>query len=284
MAAEQYSNELEQTFNSLPGWVQSPLRPIYDKMDEGLKWVAGNPDDLLKAGQAYVALGTQVQKLAQQQQTDRGKLSGRWTGDAYEAFSRKMQEVEQNLGKLGEATGKTNEILEAGAEACVEGANMIIDIIVMVLSLILSELAINLALSVLTFGASLLAEVAEFIATALSGLARVLQVVEKVATVLEKVAQIFQKIASIFKEIKSILEMIKELLAVLKDLKKGAKGLEKLGWFAAHAGGKAAVAKGIQYGSGGNVVIPGFGGEVFKAGKDYKAGVDDAGKAEEAAE
>jgi uncharacterized protein YukE len=282
MTAEQYSNELEQTFNSLPGWVQSPLRPIYQKMDEWLKLAAGNPDDLVNAGQAYVQLGTQVQKLSQQQQTDRAKMAGRWRGDAYEAFSTKMQEIEGKVGKLGEATGKTDEVLKAGAEACVEGANMIVDIIVMVLSIILAELAINLALSVITFGASLLAEVAEFIATALAGLARILQVVEKIAMVLEKVAQVFQKIAMVFREIKGVLEAIKELLAVLKDLKKGAKGLEKLGWFAAHAGGKTVVSKGIQYGSGGNVVIPGAGGEGYKAGKDYKNAWDAADAAQDA--
>jgi hypothetical protein len=39
--ADAYSNQLESSFNSLPGWLQSPLRPISEKMNEGLKWGGG---------------------------------------------------------------------------------------------------------------------------------------------------------------------------------------------------------------------------------------------------
>ena len=279
-----YANELENTFNSLPGWLQSPLRPIYEKMDEGLKWVAGHPEELLAAGAVYAQLGQHIQQLAQQQTDDRAKLAGQWSGESYETFTAKMVEVEGKLGKLGDATAKTKQVLEAGARACVEGANAIIEIIVMVLSLLLAEIAINLALSVITFGASLAAAAAEGIATMLSGLARILSVVQRVASILEKIAEIFQKIATIFREIKAFLEAIKELLAALKAWKKGASGLEKVIAFGAHAGGKAAVAKGIQYGTGGNVEIPGMAGTGLKAGADYKHAWDAADDAEEAAQ
>jgi uncharacterized protein YukE len=181
MAGEQYSNELEQTFNSLPGWVQSPLRPIYEKMDEGLKWVAGNPDDLIGAGRSYVTLGSHLKSLSQQQKGDRAKLPGHWSGDAFEAFSSKMEEIEGKIDKLGDATGKTNEVLEAGANACVEGANMIVEIIISALSWLLAEAAINAVLTVLTFGADAVAWLAEAIAKMLQCLADILSVVEKVA-------------------------------------------------------------------------------------------------------
>jgi uncharacterized protein YukE len=282
--ADAYSNQLESSFNSLPGWLQAPLRPIYEKMDEGLKWVAGHPADLVRAGAVYAQLGQQIHQLAQQQTSDRTRLVGGWSGDSYEAFTAKMKEVEDKLGKLGDATAKTKEVLEAGARACVEGANAIIEIIVMVLSILLTEIAINAALSVITFGASIAAAVAEGIATCLSGLARILAVVQRVASILEKIAEIFQKIAAVFREIKAFLEAIKELLAALKAWKKGASGLEKVGAFSAHAGAKAAVSKGLQYASGGTIHLPGAAGTGYHAGQDYVDGWGDAGDAQQAAE
>jgi uncharacterized protein YukE/prefoldin subunit 5 len=282
--ADAYSNQLESSFNSLPGWLQSPLRPIYEKMDEGLKWVAGHPEDLVRAGAVYTQLGQQIHQLTQQQSSDRARLAGSWTGDSYEAFTAKMNEVEEKLNKLGDATAKTKDVLESGARACVEGANAIIEIIVTVLSILLAEIAINAALSVITFGASLAAAVAEGIATCLSGLARILAVVQRVASILEKIAEVFQKIAAVFREIKAFLEAIKELLAALKAWKKGASGMEKVVAFGAHAGAKAAVSKGLQYGSGGAVTIPGAAGTGYHAGRDYADAWDAASDAEHAAE
>jgi uncharacterized protein YukE len=281
--AEAYSNELESSFSSLPGWLQAPLRPIYEKMDEGLKWVAGHPEDLVRAGAVYAQLGQQIHQLTQQQTGERAGLSGAWSGDSYEAFTAKMKEVEDKLGKLGDATAKTKEVLEAGARACVEGANAIIEIIVSVLSILLAEIAINVALSVITFGASLAAAVAEGIATCLSGLARILSVVQRVAGILEKIAQIFQKIAQIFREIKAFLEAIKELLAALKAWKAGASGMEKVVAFGVHAGAKAGVSKGLQYATGGTIQIPGAVGPGYQAGQDYADAWSAADEAEEAA-
>jgi uncharacterized protein YukE len=282
--ADAYSNQLESSFNSLPGWLQSPLRPIYDKMNEGLKWVAGHPEEPVRAGAVYAQLGQQIHQLTQQQNGDRARLSSGWGGDSYAAFSAKMKEVEEKLGKLGDSTAKTKEVLEAGARACVEGANAIIEIIVMVLSILLLEIAINVALSVITFGASLAAAVAEGIATCLAGLARILSVVQRVATILEKIAQIFQKIATIFREIKAFLEAIKELLAILKAWKKSASGMEKVVAFGAHAGAKATVSKGLQYASGGTIQLPGAVGSGYQAGQNYGDAWDAANDAEQAAE
>jgi len=283
--AEAYSNELESSFNSLPGWLQSPLRPIYEKMDEGLKWVAGHPEDLLRAGQVYTQLGQQVHQLTQQQVSDRAQLNGRWSGDSYDAFTAKMGDIEEKLNKLGDATGKTKDVLEAGARACVEGANAIIEIIVSVLSILLAEIAINAALSVLTFGASLAAMVAEGIATCLTGLARILSVVQRIASILEKIAEVFRKIAEVFRTIAKVLKAIKQLLAALKEWKQGASGLVEKGIaFGAHAGAKAGVSKGLQYASGGTIHIPGVAGTGYHAAEDYGDAWSAANDAEEAAQ
>lgn len=288
MTAAAYQNELESAFGQLPGWLQAPLRPIFEKFDEGLHWVAGNPDDLLRAGQVYVQLGQQIQQLGEQQRTDRAKLAGTWEGDAYEAFTAKMQEVEQGLTTLSQATTKTQEVLQAAAQACVEGANMIVEIVVALIMWLISTIVVNVALSVFTFGLSLAAEVAEAVAGALTALARVLGVVEKVATVLQKIAQVFEKIAEI---ITKIVQLLKKLESLLKALKAWSKepSMFKAPLNAAvrrgvFGGANAAVSKGVSGVTGGVVSPPGTGGSVLHAGEDYKDAWDAADRAEQAAE
>jgi WXG100 family type VII secretion target len=288
MTAAAYKNELESAFGQLPGWLQSPLRPIFDKFDEGLHWVAGNPDDLMRAGQVYVQLGQQIQQLTEQQRQDRAKLAGAWEGEAYEAFTAKMQEIEQGLTTLSQATTKTQEVLQAAAQACVEGANMIIEIVVALIMWLVSTIIVNAALSVLTFGLSLAAEVAEAVAGALTSLARVFSVIEKVAQVLEKIAQVLKKIAAIIKKIVELLKKLEGLLKELKSWSKEAKLFKAPADWAlrkgVNAGTNVAVSKGVGAATGGYDSPPGIGGSLLHAGADYKGAWDAADRAEQAAE
>lgn len=116
--SETYTNELENAFNSFPGWLQAPLRPIFNAMTEGLRWVAGDPQALVAAGALYVSLGQRIQDQAQQQLADRGH----WQGDAYQAFLGKMADVEAKIGTLAQATSKTQDVLNSAAEIAVEAA------------------------------------------------------------------------------------------------------------------------------------------------------------------
>lgn len=268
--SEAYANELEGWFNSFPSVIQHPIRPLFDKMNEGLRWVAGNPQELARAGATYVQIGQNVHAIADQQRADVAALAGHWTGDAYQAFVAKMQDIEQKLGQLGDSIAKTKEILDAAAQSAVDGANMIIDIITATLSAMLAELAINGALAFFTFGASLVAMVAEWIADAVAALAQILRVVGKVAQVLEKLYQLFSKLAETFRMLESFFRGLKELLAVLKSIKQGAEGWKaKAAWTGVHAGAKVVAGKVIQGTTGGAVSIPGMAGKGLHAGEDY---------------
>lgn len=288
MTAAAYQNELESAFGQLPGWLQSPLRPIFEKFDEALQWVAGHPDDLLRAGQVYVQMGQHIQQLTEQQRQDRAKLAGAWEGDSYEAFTGKMQEIEQQLTTLSQATSKTQEVLQAAAKACVEGANMIIEIVVALIMWLISTIVVNAALSVLTFGLSLAAEVAEAIAGAISSLARVLSCIEKVAQVLTKIAEVLKKIANIIKQIVQLLKKLEGLLKALKTWSKEPSLFKApVSWAgrkAVFSGVNAGVSKGVSAVTGGVDSPPGTGGSVINAGKDYKGAWDAADEAEQAAE
>jgi uncharacterized protein YukE len=278
-AADQYANKLEHWFYSLPGFVQSALHQPFTWMNDGLKAVAGQPQELLAAGGHYIEIGEAVHRIGQQQLSSRLALGGHWTGDAFDAFNHKTLEIEQQLDKLGEAIKKAKELLESGAKACVEGANMIIDIVVTLIMLVLADLAVGVALSVLSFGASLAAMVAKWIADGLLALSRVARVLQKTAQVLKKLADLFRKVQTLFKTIARVLKEIKEVLAESLALKKSAKGWDKLGATVSHGITRGIVAKGIWAGTGGTVNIPGPLGSGYKAGSDYVEGWQDASDA-----
>jgi uncharacterized protein YukE len=287
MSAAAPTNELEHAFASFPGWLQAPLRPIFDKMNEGLEWVAGEPQLLVSAGDLYVQLGQRIHDQAQQQLTDRNALNGHWKGPAYDAFQARMADVEAKIAKLADATTRTKEVLQAAAQTAVDSANMIIDLIVSVLALLLAETAINLALSVITFGASLAAEVAEAIAEMMATLARIMRVVEKVAQVLEKLVTLFEKLATIFRTIETELKSLRLLLDMLKSAKtfykSGGQWAKYAQWAGKHAAAKAIVSQGIHLGTGGVVKIPGMGGSLYGAGKEGYDAWEDSDKAVQAA-
>ncbi|MEV0130621.1 hypothetical protein AB0H83_19425 [Dactylosporangium sp. NPDC050688] len=277
MSAE-YANKLEQWFSSAPGPVQEVLRPVFDPANDMLKAVAGDPQDLVRAGQRYVEVGREIVAIAERQRTDRQRLAGAWEGDGYRAFTDKAAEIEEKLKTLGEATGKTDEVLKAAAEACVEGANLIIDIIVTLVAFAIGTLIVKLALAALTLGASMLAWVAEQIVAGIVALTRILNVTMQVARVLMQVARIFKQIAEILRGVANLLKAMKTLLEMLDKLNKASKGMAKLGAFSTRAGAYAAVNATVL---GGNVPLPG--GSLLKTGRDAQDAAGHASDAEDAA-
>jgi hypothetical protein len=273
MSAE-YANKLEQWFSSAPGPVQDVLRPVFNPANDMLKAVAGDPQDLVRAGQRYVDVSREIIAIAERQHTDRQRLEGAWEGDGYQAFTDKAKDIEDKLKVIGEATGKTDEVLKAAAEACVEGANLIIDLIVTLIAFAIGTLIVKLALSVITAGVSMLAWVAEQIAAGIVTLIRVFNVTLQVARVLVQVSRIFKQIETILKGVVTLLKAMKTLLEMLDKLYKTSQGMAKLAAFSGRAGAYATVNATVL---GGNVPLPA--GSLYKTGLDAQdaAGhVDDA--------
>lgn len=211
-----YQNELESWWAGLPGPVQSVFGFAYDKADELLHAVAGDPDDLARAGSVYAQIGGQIGTLGGQVQADAAGLNAAWQGEAFDAFKSKVDQLQQAMKDTGTATAQTQEILEAAAQAAVDGANTIVDIVVTVIEFALGTLALAAATALVSFGASMAAWVAEEAAQAAIALSRVLAVVEKVAQVLIKVAEVLEKIAKV---LRTIAEMFMEWAKFVKGLK-----------------------------------------------------------------
>lgn len=268
-----YSNELEQQFARLPGFLQDALRWPYTEMDKGLKAVAGEPQELLAAGGKYSQVGQQIVQLAGEMASDRARLvNGKWEGQAYDAFTATMTRVEGQIRSLGQLTGEVKGVLADCAQACTEGANAIVQIVGALISFLLTSVVVNGILALFTFGASLAAEVAEALAAAATTLARIAAVSEKVAAVLTKIAEILEKIAEFMREIETALTQLAEDYNKWKLLSKDAPKRLATAW-----GARTAL-----HGATG-VNIPGGGGELGHAGKSLLGGYQDVTQAQQTA-
>ncbi len=308
MTAVAYRNDLEQQFSQLPGWLQAPLSGIYHEIDGWLKAVAGNPQELLHAGQEYAALAAQIQRIGQEQRADRARLAGQWEGQAYDAFSTAMSQLETQIQGLAQATASTQQVLDAAAQACTEGADAICQIFGALISWLITSFVVNAVLAIFTFGAALAAEVAEAVSGALASLAQVVQVSEKVAAVLERVAEILDQLAETLTKLRDALTAFFKF--EMKTSDGGANPLKlvspwgranpmdaafpggvdsQAGWGwqaifkAGQLGGKFGVPfgarKALGYGTGGAVNIPGPGYELWNAGQSAKGAIDSAHQA-----
>lgn len=279
-AGTEYANKLEQWFQSTPGPVQDVLRPVFDPANNLLKAVAGDPDDLIRAGQRYVEVSQQILAIAEQQTTDRGMLSGAWEGLGYDAFTERAKDIEQKLEDIGEVTGRTQEVLEAAAKACVEGANLIIDIVTALIMFAITTLVIKAALAALTFGASMAAWVAEQIAAGAAALARIMQVVAKVATALQKIAAFFKQLAAVLDSVANLLNALRNILKGLDLLVKSTPLLSgaRVATMAARGAAYAATNQGLLGGA-----VPTGVGQTVEAGRTVGDIVDAVDEVNEAA-
>jgi uncharacterized protein YukE len=196
-----YENKLETWWASLPGEVQSVFGGWFETVNGWIEAVAGDPDDLVRAGVVYAELGPQVTELGGRMLADAQSLNASWEGVAYQSFLTRVTDLEASMRATGEAIAGTQEILNAAAQAAVDGANLIIDIVVMVIEFALYSLAVAAATAIISLGASLAAWAATQLANAAMALSRILAVVQKVAVILQKVAQVLKTIAAILSRI-----------------------------------------------------------------------------------
>lgn len=276
MTSVAYQNELEQQFSRLPGFLQDVLRDPFNWVDGILKDIAGNPEQLASAGEAYAALGRQITQLGTQQAQDRQSiLNGAWDGQAYQAFSAKMVQVEQQIDSLGRAAGQTQQLLDSAAQACTESADAIVSIVEGVISFALQSAIIAGVTSLITFGASAAADAALIVAKFADACEEIGGIVARLSTVLEKIANVLADLARIGAR-------VAKYLKDLKDALKDAKWLSKEG-FPIKAQGSA-IAGAVRAATGEPLIgspFPGIVGGLGHAAVDGYEGVKDAQHAKE---
>lgn len=270
MTSTVYQNELEQQFNRLPGFIQSVLQAPFHWVDGVIKDVAGQPDQLVAAGQAYASLGTQISQLGTEQQQDRTSiLSGAYSGKSYDAFSANMAQIEQQISNLGQATGQTQQILDAAAQACTQSASIIVQIVEGTISFILQDVVLSIVTSFFDFGASLAAGAAAAAAKFADACAQIGGVVAKLTPIMEKIAALLGELESICTKVQKYLESVQEVIATQKGLKNLITKQKMV-----RSGVNVAVRAGAGYGVDGGS-IPGPAGAAVHVGIDgYQAGKD----------
>lgn len=277
MTAAVYTNELEQQFTRLPGFIQSVLRDPFNWVDGKLKDIAGQPQQLVSAGTAYAGLGKQIQRLGDQQRQDRvAILSGAYTGPSYEAFSAQMAQVEQQIAALGQATGQTQQILDGAAQACAQSASMIVDIVEGTISWILQDAVVSGVLSLFTFGAAAAAGAAAAVAKFAETCSEIGGIIARLTTVLEKIASLLEKIASVCTRVATYLKDLQKVIASQKGLK-NLLTKEKLQRSLINVGVRSAAGYGVD-----GAPIPGIAGGLGHAGQSGYQGYQDAQHAQQA--
>lgn len=283
MSAE-HANKLESWFYGLPSLCQEVLQEPFEWMNDNLKQVAGDPDKIMAAIPQYQQVAASVGAVGTALGADRQTLSASWAGEAYEAFSARVDDIDQQIAGIVANLGQMPELLKVSADACIEGANLIVDIVTSLIMFALSTIAVNVALAIVTVGTSLAAGVAAVVARAATETAKVLRVVEKVAAVLEKVAAAFTKIEEALRKILVFLKKVKDMLVQMKAATKGLKGKEFLAAQAKFQAANFGVSTAIKVGTGGTVAPPGGVGLLKDAGQDYVEGLTDGNRANQLAD
>ncbi|HEV2370938.1 MAG TPA: hypothetical protein VGS19_02115 [Streptosporangiaceae bacterium] len=222
-SADEYSNLLEQQFQRLPGFVQSVLEVPFRGVDDVVRGIAGQPMELVQAGQGYAALGKQIDAIGTGQQRDRAVILGHaWEGAAYDAFSAQMAQVEQRISSLGQAAAQTQPLLDAAARACTQSADIIVGIVEGFVSWVLQDLIVSTVLSFFTFGAAEAAGAAIAVAKFADTVAEIGGIAEKLAAVLAKIAELLAELANLCKKITTFLTDLQTALTEAKGWAKVA--------------------------------------------------------------
>jgi WXG100 family type VII secretion target len=254
------NNKIEVFLNGCPGPIQGIIRPLLNPLLEAIDWVAGDPDDLIRAADVWEKAAGEVRSVLGDQTSNRQTLTGLWQGPASTQFGTKMDEIEKAIEAIAQNVQDTSGLLVEAAKGCVDTANLIIDLIIDLIMMLVADLLVSLALSVVSFGASMIAGAAKAGADAAMASTRVVRLMTKLAELLNKLASIMRKLADAAKT-------YKEVLKALKLLKKEAGLIKGVPWGVA----KSVASMPVRAGLGaviGESVPGGPAGGVFNMGKD----------------
>ncbi len=256
-------NKIETFLNGCPGPIQGIIRPLVNPLLECIDWVAGDPDDLIRAADVWDRAAAEVRAIADEQGTSRATVNGVWQGPANEKFNGRLTEVEEAIRKIAQNVQDTSGLLVQAAKGCVDAANLIIDLIIDLIMMLVADLLVSLALSAISFGASLAAGAAKAAGEAAMTATRVTKVMTKLGELLKKLSDLLKRLADAAK-------LYKEVINALKALKKEAGLIKGIPWGVA----KSVVSLPVRAGLGaaiGESVPGGPAGGVFNMGKDvYK--------------
>lgn len=217
-----YTNLLEQQFSRLPGFIQAVLRDPFNWVDDLVRDIAGQPAELVHAGERYAALGKRIDAIGSEQYGDRTSiLGGAWEGAAYDAFSAQMAQVEQQISALGQASTQTQPLLDAAAKACTQSADIIVEIVEGFVSWVLQDVVVSAVLSFFTFGGAAAAGAA-------LAVERFAEVCAQIGRIGEKLAEVLRTIADLLRGLALYCENVTTFLKELQDALKAEKGFTNM--------------------------------------------------------
>lgn len=208
---------IESFLSGLPSEVSGFIQGLLSPFTELLEYVSGDPDDLIRAAQAWATAGETLATIHEEQRRDVTVVTTAWKeGEDLAAFTETMRQVDELFDGLNQAFDGTKDLLVQAADAAVAAFNLLIDLIVELLIWWATDLILAAALTVVSFGASWIAAGVKATAEALAGMARA-------GRIAAKLAEILTKISEFLKDIKMMCEMYRIAIMELHEMKKGYK-------------------------------------------------------------
>ncbi|HEY0697296.1 MAG TPA: WXG100 family type VII secretion target, partial [Micromonospora sp.] len=184
------------------GAAYSIIKPIVDFLSHPLDQVTGDPDALAEKARAWRDAAAQLDRLAEAELGARTDLLSYWEGEAAEAFSAEMAQVNQSLTEIGDHFEGTAQLLEGSAEGARQAQELVEQIVRELIAWLIVTIIVALASSWITLGASVAAGAAAGAVEAGLAGTRAAAVAVKLANLLRKVAAFLKKMSDFAKAYK----------------------------------------------------------------------------------
>lgn len=185
----------EQIVAATPDPFQGLARELLYWVAQPLEWVAGEPDELMRAAQVCQSTCTVVRAMRAEQVGDRSRLRAEWRGDASDAFQSSMELLEEAMEDLAQGLDSTKVVLVDAANAAVAAFNLLLELALEFLLWFLTEVIIAAAAAALSAGASLAASVTRVLARLATTLGRMSKIVARLAQQLAELTLKLEKAA-----------------------------------------------------------------------------------------
>ena len=181
----------------LSGAIDAIMKPLVDPLTEMFDSVTGDSQEVRSVAERWRSLSRTVEALERHHREVIAPVAASWDGEAADAFSALMRELDEEIRQLADGAGQTADFLDDAAMEVELAEELVAGIIRELIEWALLTLEVNAALAIVTVGASA-------VAGAVAAAAEAAVAYSRIAAVLTKVALALQRIATLLKAVKAM--------------------------------------------------------------------------------
>jgi len=181
----------------LSGAVDAIMKPLIDPLVDMFDAVTGDSQRVRSVADRWRTLARTVEALERHHREIVAPVVASWDGEAADAFSALMRELDADIRELSDGAGQTADFLDDAAMEVEFAEELVAGIIRELIEWALLTLAVNAVLAIVTVGASA-------VAGAVAAAAESAVASARIATVLAKLASVLQRIATLLRAVKAM--------------------------------------------------------------------------------